>query len=63
MKHRQMTEAEALIRELIDGLTSVIVHKTIPDDLRDLLDHVEDWLQRQRRRRYQPFTVINGGKG
>jgi hypothetical protein len=59
-----VSEAEAIVRELVDGLTSVIVRKTIPDDLRDLLDHVEDWLRRQRSRPhgYRPFTVINGRK-
>jgi hypothetical protein len=55
-----MTEAECLIRSLIELLDSVIVRGKIPNDARDLLDHVGSWLQRQRRHR--PFTVITGGK-
>jgi hypothetical protein len=58
-----VSEAECLVRELLAGLVSITVERKIPDDMPDLLDHVEDWLHRQRRRRYRPFTVINGGKG
>jgi hypothetical protein len=58
-----MSEAEYLIRELIAGLESVIVRKTIPDDLQNSLDRCENWLIRQGRQlAYPRFTVINGGK-
>jgi hypothetical protein len=62
-----MSEAEYLIRELIAGLESVIVRKTIPDDLAVSLDRIERWLHRQRYRQpqrsgHQAFDVIKGGK-
>jgi hypothetical protein len=56
-----MSEAESLVRELVALLADVVdgsVHKT---EACDLLEHVNDWLIRQGRRR-TPFTIIQGGR-
>jgi hypothetical protein len=62
-----MTESEYLIRGLIN-LTSYAVehHGALPpkDDVRLLLNQVEDWLLNHNhpRRRRKAFEVIQGGK-
>jgi hypothetical protein len=56
-----MSEAECLIRELIDLLDRFIAGRRIGDDVGDLLNHVEDWLRRQSSPR-RPFTIIKGGR-
>jgi hypothetical protein len=56
-----MSEAESLIRELINLLDRFVAGRRIGEDASDLLNHVEDWLRRQSSPR-RPFTVIKGGR-
>jgi hypothetical protein len=56
-----MSEAECLIRELVELLDRFVAGSRVGDDAGDLLNHVEDWLRRQSSPR-RPFTVIKGGR-
>ena len=60
-KRTFMTEAESLMRELI-ALLDIVTHGGKPrlEETLELLDHVQDWLNRQRMPPMRPFTVING---
>jgi hypothetical protein len=67
LKHPQtkespvMSEAECLIRELVDLLDRFVAGRRIGNEAGDLLNHVEDWLRRQSSP-MRPFTVIKGGR-
>jgi hypothetical protein len=59
-----MTEAERLIRGLVEMIDCVVHTGEIPRGADLLLEDVRIYLRDQRypRRRYRPFTVIKGGR-
>jgi hypothetical protein len=56
----QMSEAECLIRELVELLDRFVAGRRIGEDAVDLLNHVEDWLHRQQRPMRR--SIIKGGR-
>jgi hypothetical protein len=60
-----MTEHEALIRDLGRALLhgwNCRAPTREGEECRELLQHAAEWLERQRRKLFMPFTIINGGK-
>jgi hypothetical protein len=57
-----MSEAESLIRELVDLLDRFVAGRRVGEDSVDLLNHVEDWLRRQQRPARRSLTIIKGGR-
>jgi hypothetical protein len=57
-----LSEAECLIRELVELLDRFVAGRRIGEHAGDLLNHVEEWLGRQQRPARRSFTVINGGR-